>query len=91
MPTATTITCRSLTPLRFTFTARITVKAEGTAPIDRIYLLRNSQVIYAQPGGDLSARFEYVDNSPGWKGSFYYVRVEQKDGKQAISSPVWVD
>jgi hypothetical protein len=32
-----------------------------------------------------------VDNSTGWRGSFYYVRVEQRDGEQAISSPVWVD
>lgn len=70
---------------------RITVTAEGTAPIDRILVLRNSEVIYAHPGEGSSVRFEYVDNSPGWKGSFYYVRVEQKDGEQAISSPVWVD
>ena len=70
---------------------RISVKAEGTAALDKIYVLRNSQAIHTQPGGELSASFEYVDQSPGWKGSFYYVRVEQKDGEQAISSPVWVD
>ena len=70
---------------------RITVAVEGTAPIEKIYVLRNSQVIYAHPGNGLSARFEYADNAPGWKGSFYYIRVEQKDGEQAISSPVWVD
>lgn len=77
--------------IRGTDFPRIAVKAEGTAPIDKIYVLRNSQVIYAHPGDGPSTRFEYVDNSPGWKGSFYYVRVEQKDGEQAISSPVWVD
>ena len=70
---------------------RIQASVEGTAPLDKIYVLRNSRVIYAQPGEGLSARFEYVDNSAGWKGSFYYLRAEQKDGEQAISSPVWVD
>jgi hypothetical protein len=70
---------------------RITVAVEGAAPVERIVVLRNSEILYVQPGSGLSARFDYVDNSPGWKGSFYYVRVEQKDGEQAISSPIWVD
>jgi hypothetical protein len=70
---------------------RIAVQVEATAPLDRIYVLRNSQVIYTHAAEGLAARFEYTDTAPGWKGSFYWVKVDQRDGEQAISSPVWVD
>ncbi len=66
----------------------------GTGPLTRVEVLRNGEVVHtAKPEKNESeARFHWDDPSPhkGEKASYYYVRVEQKDGGMAWASPIWV-
>lgn len=70
---------------------RIMVEAEGTAPIDRLRIVKQGQVIHSVSPGGRSARFEFTDSSGECRGKYYYVDLVQTDGEKAISSPVWVD
>ncbi len=70
------------------------VVALGTGAIDRVDVIRDGKVVHtAKP--DKAAdetRFHWDDPAPskGEKASYYYVRVVQKDGQMAWSSPIWV-
>ncbi|MGC9317147.1 MAG: hypothetical protein ACP5KN_03825, partial [Armatimonadota bacterium] len=71
-----------------------TIEAEvaGTAPLQRLELVRDGEVIAVKQDGtgDMSDSFRVED--AGAAGScFYYLRVFQSDGEMAWSSPVWVD
>lgn len=74
----------------------------GTAPIAKIELIRNGEVLETFKSTTNSLSFEYDDmvpltqvciKDPDKKTlfTFYYLRVTQKDGHTAWSSPVWVD
>jgi hypothetical protein len=70
------------------------VVALGTSPIDRVDVIRNGETVHtARPdkSGE-EVRFHWDDAAPikGDKASYYYVRVLQKDGQMAWSSPIWV-
>ena len=67
----------------------------GTGPIATVDLVRNSQVVHtARPAQEKPAelRFEWEDAAPpqGERANYYYVRVTQRDGQMAWSSPIWV-
>lgn len=65
--------------------------AVGTAAVERVEVLKNNQVMYAEAGeGELLHRFAAVDESAATDGDWYYLRVTLVDGEQAWSSPVWV-
>ncbi len=73
---------------------RLEVKARGTAPIARMTVIRNNQVVFTRDFGSRDASFVYQDQEAPAASqrdvSFYYVRVEQQDGQLAWSSPLWV-
>jgi hypothetical protein len=66
----------------------------GTGPLDRIEVLRNSEVVHTERPAAYSseARFRWQDPTPvkREKGSYYYVRVQQQNGQMAWGSPIWV-
>jgi hypothetical protein len=66
------------------------VKVRGTAPVEKIDVIKNSQFVYAREPREREAEFEFRDQS--WKGEecYYYVRVIQTDRNMAWSSPIWV-
>jgi hypothetical protein len=70
----------------------IRVEAAGTAPIERIVLVKNGtrEIHQTRPVGAV-ANMTHVDTDvvPGQEYS-YYVRVEQEDQHLAWSSPIWV-
>jgi len=67
------------------------VMAQATGPISRIEVIKNNTFVYtAQPAGD-SARFEFRDDKIQRGESYYYVRLMQRDGQLAWSSPIWVN
>jgi hypothetical protein len=66
----------------------------GTGAIEHVDVIRNGKVEHAakpDKDGD-QVRFRWDDPAPvkGAKASYYYVRVVQKDGQMAWSSPIWV-
>lgn len=67
-----------------------TAKVIGANELERVELCRSNQFIYSKPGNGRDAAFEYTDLEPVTGRSYYYVRVQQKDGELAWSSPVWV-
>ncbi|MGH9672472.1 MAG: DUF3604 domain-containing protein [Bryobacteraceae bacterium] len=71
--------------------ARVEVGIRGDADLDRVEIIRDRKTIYAgQPKGK-DYTFDFLDmEAPYRPVSYYYVRVLQKNGMQAWSSPVWV-
>ncbi len=71
---------------------RVRVAIKGTAPIEKVELVRNNRYIHSRTGdGSPDLNFEYVDMAPLKGRSYYYLRVYQKDGGYAWASPVWVN
>ncbi len=69
----------------------ITANIAGTAPLRKVVIVRDNQYIYGQePAGEtFEVRYRETTLAPGQH--YYYVRVEQKDGNVAWSSPIWVN
>lgn len=74
----------------------------GTAPLKKIELIRNGEVIHTFKAEGAFLDFAYDDMIDLTKASikapetgvlfvFYYLRVIQADGHMAWSSPIWVD
>ncbi|MQY59191.1 MAG: DUF3604 domain-containing protein [Clostridia bacterium] len=68
----------------------IRVKIAGTKVIKRVDLIRNNLQVYVYKGKSWKESFEYIDREDLKEEIFYYVRVIQKDGEMAWSSPIWV-
>jgi hypothetical protein len=68
----------------------IRVKVAGTGTIEAIHLIRDGKYIHNTAPGKAAAEFEYRDTDAGKGQHWYYVRVEQRDGELAWSSPIWV-
>jgi Protein of unknown function (DUF3604) len=77
--------------IRTTDSPHIVASVEGTGPIAEMRLVKSGKIVYAIPGSGSSARMDYVDASGEYANQFYLIDVVQKDGKKAISSPVWVN
>jgi hypothetical protein len=69
---------------------KMRVKAIGTGPIETVHVIRDAKYIYKVTPGTQNAEFEYMDNDAGAGQHWYYVRVEQKNGELAWSSPIWI-
>ena len=70
----------------------VTVLALGTAPIELVEIKKNSEVVHAELPAKVSVEFEWQD--PDFKADqecYYYVRIVQDNGEEAISSPIWVN
>lgn len=80
---------------------RITAQVYGTAPIDRIEVIRNNTEICTYRGDGLDVHFDWIDQQDltrialprnlrgGGLTCYYYLRITQEDGEIAWSSPVW--
>jgi len=66
------------------------IYVRGTDEIAAIRLIRDSAVIHSFSPGVKETRQEYVDADLAPGGHYYYIRVEQKNGELAWSSPIWV-
>ena len=75
----------------------------GTTEIESLEIIRNGKVIFDMKDQVSSFEFEHDDMEDFTKAAiesqekkpkpfiFYYLRVKQKDGHMAWSSPIWVD
>lgn len=69
------------------------VKIFGTAPLARVEIIRNKEVVYSHDAKDSArAEFRWTDMQSRRAGStnYYYVRVQQTDRQMAWASPMWV-
>ncbi|MBI3682652.1 MAG: hypothetical protein HY235_19940 [Acidobacteria bacterium] len=72
----------------------IEVSVTGDADLERIEIVRDHHVIHAVPGSSRSASFTFLDRSGNpdrRSASYYYLRIEQRDGMRTWSSPVWAE
>jgi hypothetical protein len=67
------------------------VSVRGTAPIQRIDVIKDSVYAYSTEPRTAAASFTWTDESEPKPGlSWYYVRAMQEDGELAWGSPMWV-
>jgi len=69
---------------------KISIAIEGTAPVDRVEVIKNNRFVLETKPGAASVKLTYEDSTPGDKQNYYYVRVVQRDGQVAWSSPMWI-
>jgi hypothetical protein len=81
---------------------QLSVTVHGTAPIEKIEIVRNNQEVFTHRGTSEDESFEWEDAQPfdgvaeppaaHWSTPFcfYYLRVTQADGEIAWVSPVWI-
>ncbi len=69
---------------------KLSVRIEGTAPVDTLEIVRNNEIIHTARPGRPTVRLEYEDTGAPPRESWYYVRIRQADGQIAWSSPMWI-
>jgi Protein of unknown function (DUF3604) len=86
------------------FSRKVSIEFHGTAPVQRIDIVRNNHVVHSTPSdGEMDVNIVWEDTEPVGKTwlpptkfcehpfTFYYVRAVQTDGEVAWASPVWID
>ena len=68
----------------------IQAEVTGTAPLQRLELVKSGEVVYEQQCRGMSESLD-VAEADGEGPAFYYLRAFQTDGEMAWSSPVWVE
>ena len=69
----------------------IVVKARGTAPIQRVDLLRDGEVTQSIQPGRTTVEWEFPETDFDLQPHYYHVRLLQEDGMIAWSSPFFVN
>ena len=67
------------------------VKARGTAAISKVDMLKDGKVIHSVEPNQQEVDLEYQDTTADGGRHYYYVRLMQKDGMIAWSSPLFVN
>jgi len=67
------------------------VKARGTAAISKVDMLKDGKVIHSAEPDQQEVNLEYQDTSADGGRHYYYVRLMQKDGMMAWSSPLFIN
>jgi hypothetical protein len=69
----------------------ILAEISGTAPLEKIEIVRNGEIIHSRHPDGLDFELNYIDETPAEPGTYYYIKAVQVDGEMAWSSPVWID
>ena len=79
------------------------IEFHGTAPAERVEVIRNGEVIHAYSPGTLDCELKWEDLTPLQAAllppakfsarpfCYYYVRAVQTDGEVAWASPIWIE
>ena len=71
---------------------QLIVQAIGTARITRVEIKKNSELADAVEPRQESVQLQWRDpDFDATLPTYYYVRIVQANGEEAISSPVWVN
>jgi hypothetical protein len=71
--------------------AKLDVHVIGTGPLDRVEVLKDSEVVATLGSGGKEYKGAWTDPKPSGGTHYYYIRVLQKDGQLAWSSPLWIE
>lgn len=96
-PRTRSIALRLFAALLFAAVARagpptMTVRVAGTCPIRRVEIKKNANAVDVREPNRSTVEFTWRD--PAFQAdlpAYYYVRVVQENGEEAISSPLWVN
>ncbi|HEY8506663.1 MAG TPA: hypothetical protein VIL46_18920, partial [Gemmataceae bacterium] len=69
---------------------KLQIKVIGTGPLEKIDVLRDSDVVATLEPEGIEFAGEWTDPDPPAGEHYYYVRVLQKDQELAWTSPMWV-
>lgn len=69
---------------------RVEITAACPGDIGRVEVCRNNEFVHSREVEGRECEFTFVDERPPDGPCYYYVRVMQKDGEIAWSSPVWL-
>jgi len=58
--------------------------------VDKVEIIKNNKFVFTSKPGQASVRVNYEDRDAQAGESYYYVRVQQRDGQMAWSSPMWI-
>ncbi|MBN1354975.1 CehA/McbA family metallohydrolase [bacterium] len=70
--------------------AEISAFILGEGCLERIILVKNGEEIKRFYGTERMARISWTDPAAGREGDWYYLKVQQMDGEEACTSPVWI-
>lgn len=69
----------------------IHIKLEGTAPFERIVIIKDNEEVHIERPNAQSVDFTWTDPKPNiGKESYYYVRGEQTNSELVWASPMWI-
>ncbi len=61
----------------------------GTNILEKVEIVKNNREVHVERPGTYDTKIEWIDNAE-FDTDCYYVRVTQRDGHRAWSSPIWV-
>ena len=67
------------------------VKVIGTSDLAKVEILRDSEVAMTLTVNGRECTQEWTDPKPAAGTHYYYIRVQQKDGELAWTSPMWIE
>ena len=70
---------------------RFRIRVWGTDVLETVTVVKNNEDVYTFNERSSAAQLEWEDKLRAQHGDFYYVRVTQRDGNRAWSSPIWLD
>jgi hypothetical protein len=66
-------------------------RIRGTGPLKQVVVVRDNRYVYSHEPEGSEYELSFREPSLAAGEHYYYVRVEQRDGNMAWSSPVWVN
>jgi len=70
---------------------RLDIAVVGTAPLARVEILRDSEVVHTFQPNKTELKETWTDPKPAAGIHYYYVRVQQARGELAWGSPMWIE
>ena len=67
------------------------IRVAGTAPIDSLEVIRNGLIVHRAEPGRAEVDLSFRDADPPDETAWYHVRLVQRNGQIAWSSPIWVE
>lgn len=68
------------------------VEVAGTAAVTRVEIKKDGRLVHTSEPGTNEFKLKWRDpDFAAGESCYYYVRIEQANGEEAISSPIWVD